>query len=202
MLKPTRPDTYHTFRLPYWDWRREIQKRDGISPFTAARLGAVEENNTSQVTGDIFRNWNTVCWFSEMNESISEPLCNPNDINGQRQLQRCPRSRVSGQYIDPCAVDNEDWPTVKDVNDALGKSTYDASNFSRYTNEGFRNFLEGFVPVTTDECNDNKFCDTDDDILRKLHNTVSLCYSYIIYLYISQQAYIYKEIEHVANYTS
>ena len=177
MLKSTYPDTSHTFRLPYWDWRLEIQRKTGISPFTADRLGltVTDSNNKPQVTGDLFRNeWITICWLTNMDENVAAPLCNPNDINGQPLLQRCPH--ISGR--NPCALDNEDWPTVKDVNDALGKSTYDASDFSRYANSGFRNFLEGFVPnVTSDECDKDRFCNTDEGrtLLRKLHNTVSLC---------------------------
>ena len=178
MLKSTRPNTYQEFRLPYWDWRQENQRSTGISLFTADRLGLTVTdsrfNNTPQVTGDLFTNenpWRTICWFCKMNKSIPEPLCNPNDVNG-RVLQRCPQ--ISGR--NPCALDNKDWPTIDDVNYALGKSTYDASNFNKYTNKGFRNFLEGFVPATRDECTDNRFCDTGDFIARKLHNTVSLCH--------------------------
>ena len=181
MLKPTRPDTYHTFRLPYWDWRREIQKSTvPFTPFTRARLGTVTNNNNlPQVTGDLFdRNeWRTICWFNNINEDNNPaPVCDPSDVNGQRLLQRCPLLQISDR--NPCDPDNEDWPTVKDVNDALGKSTYDVRNFDRYTNAGFRNFLEGFVPVTRDECENDRFCDTDKEnrsILRKLHNTVSFC---------------------------
>ena len=166
MLKSSGQNDYHNFRLSYWDWRNTIQTEEN-SPFKVNRLGnTVMEDNMPIVKGDLFNNgWNTFCWSTDSDIGRNAtPVCDPT-FNTQR-LQRCP-------FPSKCAVDSINWPSIKDVNDALGKNIYDTSPFSPRSSEGFRNFFEGFLKV--DDCVEDALCDTDDDAVslsRKLHNTV------------------------------
>lgn len=187
MLKESRPNDYHEFRLHYWDWRRERQT-DQNSPFKRDRLGTTEIDNGSPVVrGDVIGDsWHTVCWDTSTNDkSRAAPLCNPT-MNNAMRLQRCP---VTQNGMSPCAANNQNWPTENDVNTALKKNIYDASPFNKTASDGFRNFLEGFQVV--DDCGGNEFC--DNNLQRWLHNTVSL---------ILHTPYYFKTLLHVDSYHS
>ena len=173
MLKANGSANYHTFRAPYWDWRREIQISRGDSIFTRDRLGeSVIMNGLPVVTGDLFEpQWDTVCWFGE-SRGLSPPpnnLCNPMDNTGP--LLRCPT--VNG--TNPCDIPNPNWPTLKDVENALNKPTFDSAPYDKTADRNsFRNFMEGFE--TVDSCI-NELCTEFGDtgfLQRYLHNTVSM----------------------------
>ena len=67
MLKSRGHMDYHTFRLPYWDRRIEIQRSIGILAedlFTEKKLGATRNvSGFPRVFGDIVGDvWDTICW--------------------------------------------------------------------------------------------------------------------------------------------
>ena len=88
MLKSMGHSNYHSFRLPYWDWRIEIQNSTGIRVediFTEKRFGATQNvNGFPRVVGDIVGpdGWDTLC------SQTNFQLCDPNISTGP--LQRCP----------------------------------------------------------------------------------------------------------------
>ena len=100
MLQSIGRDNYHSFRLPYWDWRVEIQKSTGMSVeelFTEKRFGATQNvNGFPRVVGDIveLNGWNSLC-------VQANSVCDPNINTGP--LQRCP---FTGN--NPCSSDNPD----------------------------------------------------------------------------------------------
>ena len=172
MLMPSRPNSYYQFRLPYWDWRSDSQTEDN-SPFKEGRLGT-SSMDSSIVSGDIFQSWNTTCWpepsnsdsdMSDENSNVHEELCDPSVLT--RKLQRCP----SANRRMPCSPNNPDWPTSRNVNHALGMSTFDTSPYDKMVRNVFRNYLEGFVPVNS--CSGDNFCKPVENIARTLHNKVS-----------------------------
>ena len=186
MLKETQPDTYHMFRLHYWDWRKELQT-DANSPFKYNRLGSTEsdmENGAPPVNGTLVDNgWTTRCWML----TPAGMICDPNRNTGR--LQRCPRI----QGVNACRIDNPDWPGIDDVNNAVGMSNYDGGTYNRFSASGFRNFMEGFNLLSNDDagrqsCSTNNLCTCEDrrpqcdgsepsqPIARLLHNSVrKLC---------------------------
>ncbi|XP_065895941.1 tyrosinase-like [Dysidea avara] len=103
MLKSMGHRDYHTFRLPYWDWRIDIQRSTGILAedlFTENRMGATRNvSGFPRVFGDIVGDgWDTICWNTFFQ------ICDPNVNTGP--LQRCPFTGT-----DPCNSNNPDWPT-------------------------------------------------------------------------------------------
>ena len=88
MLKRIGHTNYHTFRLPYWDWRIEIQNSTGIRAediFTENRFGATHNvSGFSHVVGDIVGpdGWDTLC-----SHTIFQ-LCDPDISSGP--IRRCP----------------------------------------------------------------------------------------------------------------
>lgn len=189
MLKETQPDTYHKFRLHYWDWRKEMQN-DENSPLKRNRLGeTVNIDGFPRVQGVLVSNgweqsaWDTKCWNLEPSGQICDPR------NGTGQLQRCPLTQ-SG--TDPCNISNPDWPTSTDVNKAIEMPDYDVYPYNKYAESGFRNFLEGFNTLNNDQdgldtCASNRLCtchrgndrtmcngtNPGTPIARLLHNSVS-----------------------------
>ena len=145
MLKETRPNTYHTFRLHYWDWRKEQQTSEN-SPFTLDRLG--ERTGISTVRSRFVNSgWSTRCWRPDDNDN-DRSICNPNMDTGP--LQRCP---TIDSEEDPCRFNNERWPTLDEVNNAVGMSSYDGSTYDKFSTvtSGFRNYMEGFKVREDDE---------------------------------------------------
>ena len=102
-------------------------------------------------------------------------------------LQRCP---TTGSEEDPCRFDNSHWPTIEDVNNAVGMSSYDGSTYDKFSTSGFRNYMEGFEVLTDNQarrqnCAGNELCACEtggsgcagsqpsQPINRLIHNSVS-----------------------------
>ena len=158
MLKSMGKEDYYTFRIPYWDWRKEKQTDDN-SPFKSNHLGeTLDDIGSPKVHGDLYNellnSWNTICWQDHQTYEI----CNPQNQTGQ--LQRCPMGE------DSCNSTNKLWPSDKVVQTALSLRAYDTSPFNRIaTEESFRNRLEGFMPLPNSDlqaCQDNELCQCDD----------------------------------------
>ena len=134
-----------------------------------------------RVQGDLVSDgWNTRCWRLDPGE-----ICKPNNgpgLPGTYALhQRCP---FTDPGVDPCHIDNPDWPSITDVNNAVGMSRYDGDTYNKLSTSGFRNFMEGFNVLPEDQagrdiCSDNRLCICEGSetectpIARLLHNSVS-----------------------------
>ena len=195
MLRTMGHEDYHTFRTHFWDWRREIQMTSP-SIFQYNRLGGRQEiAGQSHVYGSLSSNgWNTICWYGGSG-GVIEPkgtICDPNINTGP--LLRCPS--VPSDHINPCNSSNDDWPTIADVNSAINKPDYDTDTFDKdATADSFRNFMEGFDnSLGKKECAKKPLCkcevgevhcegdDSDEPLLRRLHNSVSAMLIEKIYL--------------------
>ena len=143
---------YHSFRLPYWDWRAEIQKSSrGIRAeelFIESRLGATKNiSGFPRVVGDIVgpNGWDTLC----IGKSLV--ICDPEESTGA--LQRCP---LTGN--NPCHSDNPDWPTIKTVNDAISFDTYDSPPYTLFSTTGYRSFVDFSIHKNLTECGQDRKC--------------------------------------------
>ena len=151
MLKSIGHANYHSFRLPYWDWRVEIQKSTGIPAeelFTERRFGATHNvNGFPRVVGDIVGpdSWDTLCYQTYFQ------ICNPDISTGP--LQRCPFTGTN-----PCHSDNPDWPTIKQVNDAIAIDTYDSPPYNIFSRTGYRPFVDFRIHDDLEECRDDRMC--------------------------------------------
>ena len=151
MLKSIGHANYHTFRLPYWDWRIEIQNNTGIRVediFTEKRFGATQNvNGFPRVVGDIVGpdGWDTLC------SQTNFQLCDPNISTGP--LQRCPFTGTN-----PCHSSNPDWPTIKQVNDAIAIDFYDSPPYNLLSRTGYRPFIDFHVHDDLEECRDDRMC--------------------------------------------
>ena len=145
-------DDYHKFRFPYWDWRVEIQRSYGLPSeelFTFNRLGETRNiSNRPVVFGDLVRDdWKGVCLDQ------AGVICDPSSIFGS--LQRCP---FTG---DPnlCHSSNPDWPTMQEVNDALGFDNYEVQPFNVFATNSFRGHIDFFVKTSSmKECREDIYC--------------------------------------------
>ena len=181
MLKEKEIKDYYRFRIPYWDWQKEKQTKAN-SPFQKNRLGETRDNHgLPQVHGGMFNDWTTICWKK------GSTICNP--AIRMDQLQRCPFTDGG----DPCSSDNDLWPSLDEVEEALSLQAYDTSHFNVNASDSFRNQLEGFKVLPSDDlqsCRSNKLCKCDvggpncngdqpgHPIQRLLHNSVSICSIY------------------------
>ena len=151
MLKGIGQADYHTFGLPYWDWRAEIQKTTGIAAeelFTKQRFGATQNiNGYPRVVGDIVEpdGWDSLCILTPFE------VCDPNINTGP--LQRCP---FTGN--NPCSSDNPDWPTIKEVNDALAIDFYDSPPYNLFSRDGYRAFIDFSITDDYEACRNNRMC--------------------------------------------
>ena len=150
MLKSMGHVNYHTFRLPYWDWRIEIQRSSGILSddlFTENRLGKTRNvSGFPCVFGDIVGDgWDTICWQTFFK------ICDPNVNTGP--LQRCPFTGT-----DPCNNNNPDWPTSQQVNDAMAFDNYDASPYNLLSQKSFRSFVDHRIHFNITECRTDRMC--------------------------------------------
>ncbi len=151
MLRNMNRSDYHTFRLPYWDWRSEIQTSIGVKSedlFSENRLG--ETRNVTgfpQVFGTLYNGtWETICWLQ------LGTICDPRVNSGP--LQRCPFTGT-----DPCLSSNPDWPTLQNVNKALDFDEYDAPPyFFSSSDSAFRFFVDFSVNNDTEACRNNRMC--------------------------------------------
>ena len=151
MLKSMGHANYHSFRLPYWDWRVEIQKSTGIPAeelFTESRFGATHNiSGFPQVVGDIVGpdGWDSLCY------QVDFEICDPNVKTGP--LRRCPFTGTN-----PCHSDNPDWPTIQQVNDAIAIDTYDAPPYNLLTRSGYRAFMDFRNNDNLEECRNDRMC--------------------------------------------
>ena len=169
---------YHTFRLPYWDWRRELFTSSSIGPeeiFVENRLGATRNvSGFARVFGSIYEDgWDTICWL------IRGDICDPNVSTGP--LQRCPFTGT-----DPCSNSNPDWPTLQEVNNAMMIGSYDHPPYNFFTPFGYRSFVDNKIGSDFDECRNDRmctcrpfggpFCTVMDELTftSQMHTTVSL----------------------------
>ena len=153
MLQRLGRNDYHSFRLPYWDWRVEIQRSSSGIPaeelFTESRFGATRSvNGFPHVVGDIVgpNGWNdTLCAFKKFQ------ICDPNEETGP--LQRCPFTGTN-----PCHSSNPDWPTIKQVNEAISLTTYDSPPYNISSKTGFRPFIDFDIHDDLEECRNDRMC--------------------------------------------
>ena len=151
MLQSMGRDDYHSFRLPYWDWRVEIQRGDGMPVeelFTESRFGATDyDSGFPRVVGDIVgpNGWDTLCAY------LRNQICDPNDKT--RPLQRCPFTGTN-----TCHSSNPDWPTIQEVNYAISISTYDSPPYNVLSKTGFRPFIDFDVHDDLEECRNDRMC--------------------------------------------
>ena len=151
MLQSRGHANYHSFRLPYWDWRIEIQNSTGIRVedlLTERRFGATQNiSGFPRVVGDIVgpSGWISLC--SQTNFKICDP-----DIDTGR-LQRCPFTGTN-----PCHSSNPDWPTIKQVNDAIAIDHYDSPPYNLLSKTGFRAFIDFYVHDDLEECCNDRMC--------------------------------------------
>ena len=141
---------YHTFRLPYWDWRIEIQRSTGILSddlFTEKRLGATRNvSGFPRVFGDIVGDgWNTICWLKFFQ------ICDPNVNTGP--LQRCPFTGTN-----PCSSNNPDWPTSRQVNRAMTFNRYERPPYNFLSQRNYRSFVDANVNFRIRRCRRNRMC--------------------------------------------
>ena len=143
--------------IPYWDWTNS-SNREFL--FSDSWFGS---SNRGVVSGD-FGNWDTICWNynATLDCSNYKQLCDPAVHTGK--LRRCP---VDSQ----CKSNGPNWPTQKDVNEAIQMSPYESAPYT-YATQSFRSFVEGFVNNSCSLSTDS-LC-TKDGISRRLHNTVSI----------------------------
>ena len=150
MLKSMGRLDYHTFRLPYWDWRIEIQRSTGILSddlFTEKRLGVTRNvSGFPHVFGDIVGDrWDTICWLTFFQ------ICDPNISTGP--LQRCP---FTGN--DPCNSNNPDWPTTQQVNHAMAFNKYDALPYNILSQKNYRSFVDADIGYNITKCRKDRMC--------------------------------------------
>ena len=151
MLKSMGHTDYYSFRLPYWDWRVEIQKSTGIPVeelLTESRFGATRNvSGFPHVVGDIVGPDGSESLCAQANFRI----CDPNIDTGP--LQRCPFTGT-----DPCNSNNPDWPTIKQVNDAIAIDTYDSPPYNMLSKTGYRTFIDYYVHDDLEECRNDRMC--------------------------------------------
>ena len=151
MLQAMGREDYHKFRLPYWDWRGEIQNSYGLTSdelFSFHRLG--ETRNISGhpvVFGDIIGDgWDTICL-----SKFGVP-CDPNVNTGP--LQRCP-------FTEPnlCRSSNPSWPTMQEVNELLDFDELETPPYNVTSANCMRGQIE-FVTsaASVEECRRKNFC--------------------------------------------
>ena len=151
ILKNKGDNDYHTFRLPYWDWRVEIQKGIGIPVeelFTESRFGSTKNvSGFPRVVGDIVEpdGWDSVC------VQVPFAICDPNNNTGP--LQRCPFTGT-----DPCNSSNPDWATIQLVNDALAIGIYDTPPYNILSLKGYRAFIDFDISRDVESCGNDRMC--------------------------------------------
>ncbi|XP_065911296.1 tyrosinase-like [Dysidea avara] len=150
MLKSMGHLDYHTFRLPYWDWRIEIQRSTGILSddlFAEKRLGATRNvSGFPRVFGDIVGDgWNTICWQKFFQ------ICDPNVNTGP--LQRCPFTGTN-----PCSSNNPDWPTSRQVNRAMTFGRYERPPYNFLSRRNYRSFVDANVNFNIRRCRKDRMC--------------------------------------------
>ena len=151
MLKNMGYPNYHSFRLPYWDWRIEIQKTTGIPAeelLTESRSGAIQIiSGFPHVVGDIVEpdGWDSVCIQTQ------SVICDPNINTGP--LQQCPFTGSN-----PGSSDNPDWPTIQQVINELTIDTYDSPPYNLLSRTGYRAFVDFDIHNDFEESSKDRMC--------------------------------------------
>ena len=142
-----RPD-YHTYRSPYFDWRKEIQEGSGVKIediLVESRFGFTNFTQSGRpvVSGPMVEGWESVC------ANMRRKICNPNVPTGP--VQRCP-------LPDRCRSDNPDWPTLERVNRAISFETFDAAPWTAVASDGFRSFVDFEIDNDVEACRNDRMC--------------------------------------------
>lgn len=147
MLKRLGRSDYHTFRLPYWDWRKEIQQGSGVAIedlLVRDRLGFTDyTSGVPVVSGTLVDGWETLCALTPIQ------ICNPNLSTGP--VKRCP-------FPDRCISSNSDWPMLQRVNRAVSFETFDAAPWNLVSADGFRSFIDFEVGSDPEACRNDRMC--------------------------------------------
>ena len=138
---------YHTYRSPYFDWRREIQEGSGVKfedILVENRFGFTNySSGFPVVSGQLVGDWQSVCAQS------LRRICNPSIPTGP--IQRCP-------IPDRCRSNNPDWPTLERVNRALSFETFDAAPWNELSSDGFRSFVDFEIGSDAEVCQNDRMC--------------------------------------------
>ena len=151
MLQKTGDPHYYLYRLPYWDFRVEVQETNGILSedlFSERMFGATKnESGYPVVVGNLTEpdGWDTLCALEYTK------TCDPRIRTGP--LKRCP---FTGN--DPCNHKNPDWPTIKQVNDLLAIPNYDSPPYNYSSRSGFRLFADFYFIDDLDDCRKEPMC--------------------------------------------
>lgn len=150
MLQALGQKDYYKFRLPYWDWRREIQTSYGLPSedlFTFSRFGETRNvSNQPVVFGDLVEGWNTICHFTP------EDICEPRVSTGQ--VQRCP---FIGNPI-LCHSSNPDWPNMQQVNRALEADHYIVAPYNMLSVNSMYDRVDFNFTTDVETCSQEKYC--------------------------------------------
>ena len=150
MLETTGRTDYFKFRLPIWDWRREIQTSYGLPSeelFTLNRFGETRNiSNRPVVFGDLVDGWNTVCHFTP------EEICDPNISTGQ--VQRCP---FIGNPI-LCHSSNPDWPNMQEVNRAIEAEYYIVAPYDLFSVNSVYDRVDFNLMMDVEACAQESYC--------------------------------------------
>lgn len=140
---------YYKFRLPYWDWRHEIQTSYGFPSedlFSFNRFGETRNiSNRPVVFGDLVSGWNAIC-----HDTVE--ICDPNNSSGP--IQRCP-------FVDNpalCESSNTDWPSIEETNLLFDLPSYSLEPFQGYTPGALRDEIDFPLVATDEECRQDNYC--------------------------------------------
>lgn len=150
MLKAMGKEDYFKFRLPYWDWRREVQTSYGLPSeelFSSRRFGETRNVSSSPVVfGDLVGDWDAIC-------HAQLEICDPDVPTGK--IQRCP---FIGNPI-LCHSSNPDWPSLYDVNKLFNVDDYALPPYDFYSVGSLGALVDlPFVNSTTEECRRDAYC--------------------------------------------
>ena len=150
MLQSLGREDYYKFRLPYWDWRREIQASYGLPSeelFSFNHFGETRNvSNRPVVFGDLVGDWTTICHVT------LSAICNPALPTGN--VQRCP---FIGNPI-LCHSSNPDWPSLQEVNLLLKTPFYDTEPFNVFSANSFRDQVDFNFTLSVEECHEDVYC--------------------------------------------
>ena len=150
MLQAMGKEDYFKFRLPYWDWRREIQTSYGLPSeelFSFTRFGETRNvSNRPVVFGDLVGDWNAVC------HNTPEQICDPNISTGR--VQRCPF--IGNPVL--CHSSNPDWSSLQEVNELFQLNNYSVPPFNFSAMNGLRDRVDFNFMLGTEECRQDPYC--------------------------------------------
>ena len=149
MLQSLGREDYYKYRLPYWDWRREIQTSYGLPSeelFSLNRFGETRNiSNRPVVFGDLAEDWTTIC-------HATVQICDPRISTGP--IQRCP---FIGNPI-LCHSSNPDWPSIQDVNKLFDVEDYAVAPYDFFSVGSFGALVDLPLVTDVDECREDVYC--------------------------------------------